>query len=47
MQEQKEIIASEKIEAPQIRIANIVKEMEKEEEPKKYAYIEEEQIILE
>lgn len=43
----KAIIASEKIEAPQIRIANIVKEMEKEEEPKKYAYIEEEQIILE
>lgn len=45
----KAIIAAAQIEAPQIRIANIVKEMQKEENPqrKTYAYIKEEQIILE
>lgn len=45
----KAIIAAAQIEAPQIRIANIVKEMQKEEETqrKTYAYVKEEQIILE
>lgn len=45
----KAIIASNQIEAPQIRIANIIKEMEKEEliEKHKYAYIEDEKIVLE
>lgn len=46
----KGIIASHRIEAPQIRIANIVKEMEKEEIDKeyKYAYVgEDNKIILE
>lgn len=47
----KAIIAAEKIEAPQIRIANVVKEMEKEdtyeESIKKYAYIEGEEMIIE
>ena len=46
----KAIIASQKIEAPQIRIANIVKEIEKTEEEKIskiYAYIDEEKIVLE
>ena len=45
----KAIIASNLIEAPQIRIANVIKEIEKEEiaEQYKYAYIEDEKIILE
>ena len=46
----KAIIAAAEIEAPQIRIANIVKEMEKTEEPdrrKTYAYVEGQEIILE
>lgn len=45
----KAIIAAMKIESPQLRIANIVKEIEKagEEETKKYAYVEEDKIILE
>ena len=46
----KAIIAAEKIEAPQIRIANVVKEIEKEDENediKKYAFVEGEEIILE
>lgn len=45
----KAFISASKIEAPQIRIANIVKEMEKEEEiePKNYAYVKNEEIILE
>lgn len=45
----KAIIAAAQIEAPQIRIANIVKEMQKEEnaQRKTYAYIKEEQIVLE
>jgi len=45
----KAIIASNLIEAPQIRIANVIKEIEKEEiaEQHKYAYIEDEKIILE
>lgn len=45
----KAIIAAAQIEAPQIRIANIVKEINKEEETqrKTYAYVKEEQIILE
>lgn len=45
----KAIIASNQIESPQIRIANIIKEMEKEEliEKHKYAYIEDEKIVLE
>ena len=43
------IIAAEKIESPQIRIANVVKELEKieEENTKKYAYVHEEEIVLE
>ena len=45
----KAIIAANKIETPQLRIANIVKEIEKEEQSIKhqYAYVEEENIILE
>lgn len=47
----KAIIAARKMEAPQIRIANIVKEMEKtEEDPdikQVYAYIKDENIIVE
>ena len=46
----KAIIAANKIESPQIRIANIVKELDKNEEcekPKTYAYTKEEEIILE
>jgi len=45
----KAIIAAATIESPQIRIANIVKEIEKEEieERKTYAFVEEEQIVLE
>ena len=45
----KAIIAAQSIEAPQLRIANIVKEMEKEtlSEKKVYAYIKENEIILE
>ena len=44
----KAIIAAQKIEAPQIRIANVVKEMIKDEEViKRYAYIEKEEIVLE
>lgn len=45
----KAIIAAENIEAPQLRIANVVKEMEKEEEEKKktYAYINDKEIIIE
>lgn len=43
------MIASAKIESPQIRIANIVKELEKsdEEERKTFAYIKENEIVLE
>lgn len=47
----KAIIASQKIECPQLRIANIVKEIEKEEvegeETKKFASIIDEKIVLE
>lgn len=45
----KAIIASNYIDCPQIRIANVVKEMEKEdfEEEYKYASIKDEEIILE
>lgn len=46
----KAIIATKKLEAPQIRIANVVKEFEKEEnfESKQaYAYIEGENIVIE
>lgn len=45
----KAIIATNKIECPQIRIANIVKEIEKEEIEKEYkfAYIEEDKMIME
>ena len=45
----KAIIAANKIETPQLRISNIVKEIEKEEqiEKHKYAYVEDENIILE
>lgn len=45
----KAVIAAASIEAPQLRIANIVKEIEKEEieERKTYASVEEEKIILE
>ena len=45
----KAIIAASSIESPQIRISNIVKEMEKEEETsrKNYAYVEKENIIIE
>ena len=45
------MIASHKIEAPQLRIANIVKEIEKEEieenELKQFASIVDEKIVLE
>ncbi len=47
----KAIIAANSIEAPQLRIANIVKEIEKgEEEPqvkKTYAYVQREEIVIE
>ncbi len=46
----KAIIAAESIETPQIRIANIIKEIEKKEDDtvkKKFAYVEEDKIILE
>lgn len=45
----KAIIATNRIECPQLRIANIVKEMEKEQldEEYGYAYVENEEIILE
>ncbi len=45
----KAMIASAKIESPQIRIANIVKELEKSEEEarKNYAYVQENKIVLE
>ena len=47
----KAMIASHKIEAPQLRIANIVKEIEKEEieenELKQFASIVDEEIVLE
>ncbi len=45
----KAMIAAAKIESPQIRIANIVKELEKEDEGpvKTYAYVQENEIILE
>ncbi len=47
----KAIIAARKMEAPQIRIANIVKEMEKEDEEietkQVYAYLEGEEIVVE
>lgn len=47
----KAIIASQKIECPQLRIANVVKEIEKEEieseETKKFASIIDEKIVLE
>lgn len=45
----KAIIASHKMECPQIRIANILKEMEKEEieETKQFASVSEDKIILE
>ncbi len=45
----KAMIASAKIESPQIRIANIVKELEKSEEEarKTYAYVQENKIVLE
>lgn len=45
----KAIIASQRIESPQLRIANILKEIEKDEinEGKKFASIIDEQIILE
>ena len=45
----KAIITAASIEAPQLRIANIVKEMEKEDkiQPKTFAYVDDEKIILE
>lgn len=45
----KAIIASQRIDCPQLRISNIVKEMEKEENNTeyRYAFVEEEKIILE
>ena len=46
----KAFIASNHIEAPQLRIANIVKEIEKDEEneaKRTYAYVEKDEIILE
>lgn len=45
----KAMIAAAAIEAPQLRIANVVKEMEKEEEmPRRtYAYIKENEIVVE
>ncbi len=46
----KAIIAASKIECPQIRIANIVKEMEKEQldqEEYKFAFIENDEIVME
>lgn len=43
------MIAAAKIESPQIRIANIVKELEKDNEGqiKTYAYVKENEIVLE
>lgn len=45
----KAIIASQKIECPQLRIANIVKEIEKEEidEVYRYVYIKDQKIVME
>ncbi len=45
----KAMISAMKIESPQIRIANIVKELEKEDEEqiKTYAYVQENEIVLE
>lgn len=45
----KAIISTNKIECPQIRIANIVKEMEKEEleQECKFAFVEDEKILIE
>ncbi len=45
----KAIIAAGKIDSPQIRISNVVKEMEKEdiEETKTYAYIKNNEIVME
>ena len=43
----KAIIAANSIEATQLRIANIIKEVEDEETKKTYAYVEEEKIVLE
>ena len=45
----KAIIATSKIECPQIRIANVVREIEKEETEAEYqfAYVEEEKIVME
>ena len=45
----KAMISAVSIEAPQIRIADIIKELEKEEEKerKTYAYIEENKMIIE
>ncbi len=46
----KAVIAAQSIETPQIRIANIIKEIEKKEDDtvkKKFAYVEEDKIILE
>ena len=43
------MIAAASIEAPQLRIANIVKEMEKQEEQntKTFAYIKENEMMIE
>lgn len=45
----KAMIAAAEIESPQVRIANIVKEIEKEEEQtrKTYAYVRENKLIIE
>ena len=44
----KAIIAAETIESPQLRIANLIKEIEKDDENKyRYAYIDEDEVILE
>lgn len=43
----KAIIASNSIEAPQIRIANIIKELEKSEIKYKYAYVNNDEICFE
>lgn len=44
----KAIIAAAKIESPQLRIANIVKELEKDnEERKTYAYVKENDVVIE
>ena len=47
---QSEDVYKRQIETPQIRIANIIKEIEKKEDDtvkKKFAYVEEDKIILE